>query len=62
MSHVTKTSIPLQTQGVSAQLGTTAVARLVVFGDEAWCILRHIAIQDGMESKVLILKRLVALI
>jgi hypothetical protein len=61
MSHVTKTSIPLQTQGVSAQFGTTTVASLVVFGYGAWCIVRHIAIQDGMESKVFTLQRLVEL-
>jgi len=61
MPHVTKTSIPLQTHRLSAQLCTTTVARLLVIGDEAWCIVRHIAIQDEMEGRVFILQRLVAL-
>jgi len=55
MSHITKTSIPLQTHGVSAQLGTTPVARLFVVGDEILCIHRYIAIQKGMEGNVFIL-------
>jgi len=61
MSRTTKTIIPLQTHGVSARLGITPVARLVVVGDEVWCIVRHITMQDGMEDSVFILQRLVVL-
>jgi hypothetical protein len=56
-----KRSISLQTRRVSAQLGTTPVARLFVIGDDVWYIVMHIAVQDGMEENVFILQRLVAL-